>query len=363
MQGAADSAAYSAAIAKNVPPGTSSVFTAQAKSVAGSYGYVDASNNVTVTVNNPPLSGNYTANNFAIEVTIQQPQQASLSSIYMTTAPTLAARAVALLTTASRCVYTLNPKASDSLHVDGGGVVTSACGLVVNSSSATAITNQGTISAPTVDIVGGYSGTINSPKITTGIKPVSDPLFYVPAPSWVLGSCDHINYSVSSGTVTLSKGVYCGGITIGGTAKVTLNAGTYIVMGGGLTVSGSANLSGTGVTLYNTGNILYPYKPVQFLDNSVVKLTAPTSGVLAGILIFQDRSIVSTLPNILMGSFTGALYFPTTPLVLNSGSDVTVPYTILVADTVSMQVNALNVKNDYSSLADGSPIKEPRLVE
>ena len=47
MQGAADSAAYSAAIAKNVPPGTSSVFTAQAKSVAGSYGYVDASNNVT----------------------------------------------------------------------------------------------------------------------------------------------------------------------------------------------------------------------------------------------------------------------------------------------------------------------------
>src|ERR1700694_5009873 len=118
MQGAADSAAYSAAIAKNFPPGTSSVFTAQAKSVAGTYGYVDASNNVTVSVNNPPQSGNYSTGplaNFAIEVIIQQPQQASLSAVYTKTAPTLAARAVALLTSSSRCVYVLNPTASGSL--------------------------------------------------------------------------------------------------------------------------------------------------------------------------------------------------------------------------------------------------------
>src|SRR6202165_1172254 len=168
MQGAADSAAYSAAIAKNVPPGTSSVFTAQAKSVAGSNGYVDASNNVTVTVNNPPKSGNYSTNNFAIEVTIQQPQQASLSAMYLKTAPTLAARAVALLSSSSKCVYALNPKVSDSLHVDGGNTISSACGLAVNSSSTSAAIVSGPLSAPTVDIVGGYSGTINSSKITTG---------------------------------------------------------------------------------------------------------------------------------------------------------------------------------------------------
>ena len=362
MQGAADTAAYSAAIAKNAPPGTSAVFIAQAKSVAGNYGYVDASNNVTVAVNNPPSSGNYSTNNFAIEVVIRQPQQASLSSIYMKAAPTLAARAVSLLTTSSKCVYVLNSKASGSFSVDGG-TVSSTCGVVVNSNSTSALTNKGTLSAPSVDIVGGYSGTINSSKITTGIKPVSDPLFYVPAPSYTPGSCDYINYSVSSGTVTLNKGVYCGGITIGGTAAVTLNPGTYILMGGGLTVSGSATLSGTGVTLYNTGNTLYPYKPVQTLDNSVVTLTAPASGVHAGILFFQDRTIVSSAANTLAGSFTGVLYFPTTALVLNSGSGVTVPYTILVADTVSMSINSLNIRNDYSSLPGGSPIKEAKLVE
>jgi Flp pilus assembly protein TadG len=362
MQGAADSAAYSAAIAKNVPPGTSSVFTAQAKSVAGNYGYVHGSNNVTVTVNNPPSSGNYSANSFAMEVIIQQPQQASLSATYMKTAPTLAARAVALLTTSSRCVYAMNPTASDSLHVDGGGVISSACGVAVNSSSTSAAIIGGTLSAPTVDIVGGYSGTINSPKITTGIKRVSDPLFYLPPPSWVSGSCDYINYSISSGTVSLNKGVYCGGITIGGNATVTLNAGTYILMGGGLTISGTGTVSGTGVTLYNTGSPLYPYKPVQ-IDNPAVTLTAPTSGALAGILFFQDRSIVSTAANVLAGSFAGALYFPTTPINLNSGSGVNVPYTILVGDTVSLFVNSLNIKSDYSSLAGGSPIKEPKLVE
>ena len=362
MQGAADSAAYSAAIAKNVPPGTSSVFTAQAKSVAGNNGYVDASNNVTVTVNNPPKSGNYSTNNFAIEVTIQQPQQASLSAMYLKTAPTLAARAVALLSSSSKCVYALNPKVSDSLHVDGGNTISSACGVAVNSSSTSAAIVSGTLSAPTVDIVGGYSGTINSPKITTGIKRVSDPLFYVPPPSYLLGSCDYTNYSISSGTVSLSKGVYCGGITIAGNAAVTLNAGTYILMGGGLTISGTGTVSGTGVTLYNTGNTLYPYKPVQ-IDNSAVTLTAPTSGVLAGILFFQDRSVVSTAANVLAGSFAGALYFPTTPINLNSGSSVTVPYTILVGDTVSLFVNSLNIKSDYSSLAGGSPIKEAKLVE
>jgi hypothetical protein len=133
-------------------------------------------------------------------------------------------------------------------------------------------------------------------------------------------------------------------------------------MGGGLTISGTGTVSGTGVTLYNTGNTLYPYKPVQ-IDNAAVTLTAPTSGVLAGILFFQDRSIVSTAANVLAGAFAGALYFKTTPIVLNQGSGVTMAYTILVADTISLQINTLNIKGDYSSLASGSPIKEPKLVE
>jgi hypothetical protein len=362
MQGAADSAAYSAAIAKNRPPGTSSIFTAQAVSVVSNYGYVDGSGDVTVAVNNPPKSGNYTTNNFAIEVTIQQPQKRMFTQLFQVTQPTLSARAVALLTTSSKCVYALNPKKSGSLNVDAGGVIKSACGMGVNSSSATAATISGTLTTPTFDIVGGYYGNINSPQINTGVLALSDPLFYVLPPSWKVNWCDKTDYSISSGTVTLSPGVYCGGITIGGTAFVTLSPGTYILMGGGLNVTGGT-LNGTGVTLYNTGSALYPYMPIYMQNSPTVTLTAPTSGALAGILFFQDRSIVSTVTNILMGTLTGALYFPTTAIDLTSGSAVSVPYSIIVADTLSLSLNSLTIQNDYTSLAGGSPLKEPKLVE
>ena len=52
MQGAADSAAVSAAIA-NDP-------TTEAKAVAASYGFLADSRGVAITVNVPPKSGNYT---------------------------------------------------------------------------------------------------------------------------------------------------------------------------------------------------------------------------------------------------------------------------------------------------------------
>src|SRR5437763_3307176 len=53
MQGAADAAAYSAATSK-ASGSASGVFTDEAKSISGGYGYVDGTNNVIVTVNSPP---------------------------------------------------------------------------------------------------------------------------------------------------------------------------------------------------------------------------------------------------------------------------------------------------------------------
>lgn len=357
IQGATDSAAYSAAIVKNTGA-TSSTFRREGKSVAGSYGYVDGTAGVTVAVNNPPTSGNFTTNNFAVEVIIGQPQTPFLSGLFLASAPTIVARSVALLDTSPDCIYSLNPIASGSLHLDEGGTLSSSCGIVVNSNSSTAITNSGTINAPSVQIVGGYTGVINpSPK--TGIRPKSDPLAYVPAPS--VGACDHATQvSASSGNVTLTPGVYCGGIKLSGSANVTLQAGTYILKGGGLDVSGSATLTGSGVTFYNTGDASHPYAPITASDQPVISLSVPTSGPL---VFFQDRSIVSSLPNVLMGSLAGALYFPTTPIELYSGSSVAVPYTILVADTVKIFLNALTVTSNYSAQAHGSPIKAAILVE
>ena len=64
--------------------------------------------------------------------------------------------------------------------------------------------------------------------------------------------------------------------------------------GGGFSVSSQANIIGNGVTIYNTGSASYAYQPISITGGSTTVLTAPTTGSLAGILFFQDRSITTT---------------------------------------------------------------------
>jgi len=91
---------------------------------------------------------------------------------------------------------------------------------------------------------------------------------------------------------------------------------------------------------------------------STVQLAAPTTGALAGILFFQDRSVVSALVNTFSNgastTFTGALYFPTTAVSYTGGAAGA--YTIVVANTVGFS-GGVTVNNNYSSLPGGSPIK------
>jgi hypothetical protein len=153
-------------------------------------------------------------------------------------------------------------------------------------------------------MVGGYSGTITSSNVRTGIAAVGDPPAYLQAPA--IGSCNATypsGFNKSSGAWTLSAGTYCGGITVSGSARLTLNLGTYVLKGGGLNLAGNAVLTGTGgVTFYNTGTSS-TYKPITMTnDSGSVNLAAPTTGPLAGILFFQDRAIISTAVNLIGGA-------------------------------------------------------------
>jgi Flp pilus assembly protein TadG len=360
MVAAADQAALTAATALDARAPSSAIVT-EAKAIAAQNGFTDGISNVIVSVNHPPASGSHQGNANAVEVVIRQQQNAIFSALFLATPPTISARSVGQLVGGKNCIFAMNPSAPGSLHIEGGDTINSNCGVVVNSQSSTAATIDGSLTAPTVNLVGGFSGTVNSPSIHTGVPPQLDPLLYVEAP--IFGGCDRTGYAVSSGTATLNPGVYCGGINISGSAHVKLNAGTYVLSGGGLNVRDNANLTGTGVTFYNTGTNFRPYAPITSSGNVMIDLTAPTSGALEGILFFQDRSIVSTATNVLAGKLTGALYFPTTALLLNQQQDVAVPYTIIVADTINLSVNTLTINNDYSSLIDGSPAKSINLVE
>ena len=103
-QAAADLAAVSMAsyyasqkTALNTP--TSTQLSNQAKAVASTYGFVAGTNGASVTVNNPPASGNFTSASYAFEAIVSQSHTPLLSGYWLKSAMTVSARAVALINT------------------------------------------------------------------------------------------------------------------------------------------------------------------------------------------------------------------------------------------------------------------------
>jgi putative Flp pilus-assembly TadE/G-like protein len=356
-QTAADSAAKAGV--ENISGGE---YTTAAQNDAALNGFTDGSDGVTVTVSKPPTSGSYSGDPNAVAVIVSKAQPTFfLWSLGFKTV-TISATAVAKLASGG-CVIALNKTKSNALVASGSASVSAQCAVEVDSSSSNAVVTSGSacITGTSIDIVGNYSNSSScgpSPKPTTGIASFSDPLSSLAAPTY--GTCNHTNFSISS-SQTLDPGVYCNGITIknlGTTA--TLNAGTYILLGGGFNVSGGASVTGSSVFFYNTGNATYAYKPVVISGGSGVTLSAPTTGTYAGILFFQDRSISSSSQNTISGASTakieGTLYFPTTPLTYSGGSSSSgAAYTVLIADTITFSGSSY-IGDDYTSLPYGSPV-------
>ena len=124
-------------------------------------------------------------------------------------------------------------------------------------------------------------------------------------------------------------------------------------------------MTGTGVTFYNTTGTS-GYGAITLNGNSQANFSAPTSGPLAGILFFQDRSIpstgaASTINGNSSSTFDGAIYFATTAVNFNGNSSAN-GYSIVVANQLILNGNS-NLGNNYSSLTGGSPIKGAILAE
>jgi Putative Flp pilus-assembly TadE/G-like len=299
LQTAADAAAVAGALA--VVSG-GNVSTA-AKTDSGVNGFTDGTNGVTVTVNNPPATGSYAGDSSAVETIVNKPESTYFLRVVGINSVPIEARAVAH-TGAHDCIYVMDPSASNALVVSGSASLSSSCGIIVNSSSSQAMVSSGSacISAAAIGVNGNYTSGSCAPIPTpkTGVPAAPDPLASLAAPS--VGSCDFTNTSVRTvGTTTLSQGVYCNGITVSGNGVLAkLNPGLYILNGGGLTVSGGANIQGTDVTFYNTQGAA-SYKPIVVSGGSSSSLSAPTSGTYEGILFFEDRSITSNSQNTISG--------------------------------------------------------------
>jgi hypothetical protein len=369
MQTAADSAALAAAQESSYGDSV-----AAGKADAASNGYTDGKNSITVSINNPPLSGPNSGINGYLEAIVKGPEPTYFLRALGLTSINVAARAVAVIGNGPNCIYVLDPTASNALSLSGNVRVQSSCGIMADSSSSSGIQANGnvTITAPNIGVVGGYSSTGNvtfSPLPKKGILPAADPLAYVQAPSY--GACAHNSFSLNGNNGSLATpyqmnpGVYCGGISLHGNSVLHFNAGTYVLAGGGFSVNGNSTMSGTGITFYNTTGS-GGYRGISLGGNVTLTFSAPTSGPLAGMLFFQDRSIptsgaASTIAGNSASTIDGALYFPTTTLTYVGNSSIN-GYSIVVADKLTASGNC-QLRNNYTSLANGSPIKAPMLSE
>jgi Flp pilus assembly protein TadG len=341
MQGAADLGAVSAALAYSGDH--TSNLALEAGAVTASYNFVAGVDGVVVTVNRPPLAGRYTGTPGAVEVLVQQPQTPLLTALWNSKPVSISARAVAVSNTDGLgCVLALDHNASGAITSQGNSKVNlKNCSLFDDSSNATALTNGGsaTISALSVGVVGGISGTsgiTTTQGIETGMSPVSDPYGNVSPPSF--SGCSHTNFTAKT-TVTIYPGVYCGGIGLNANANVTLNPGVYYLDQGSLSVNGGAVMSGDGVTLVFTSSSGSNYATATINGGATVNLSAPTSGPMAGIVLYGDRNMpVGTAFKFNGGAsqdLEGAIYFPEGSVSFAGGANTGNGCTQLVVDTVT----------------------------
>jgi len=254
------------------------------------------------------------------------------------------------------CVLGLSDKGSP-VFVDRYGQLTgNGCGVFSNSrgTAALKVETGAKLETSITCSVGGNSvsaSAVVDPSPLSDCPVVPDPLADRPAPA--VSSCDHNSMFLTNQTMTLDPGVYCAGLTIDGTSVVTLNPGVYVIKDGQLLVGGTAYLHGEGVSFFITGTT--PGK-IKFNTNTKIELSAPVSGTMAGILVFEDRTLGTPLKHQISSNnarkLIGTIYLPVGDLIVDASNPVAdqSAYTAIIARHLELNAGPnLVLNSDYEA--------------
>jgi hypothetical protein len=186
----------------------------------------------------------------------------------------------------------------------------------------------------------------------------------VPAPSpGSLTLQSGSKYKITSGgDYTLQPGVYNGGISISSqtSGSVTLMPGIYYMQGGGFSVSGGMNVTGSGVMIYNAPS--GSNDQVTLSGTGTLTLSPPTSGSYKGITIFQSRTSTAAIAITGNGSLnvSGTIYAPGAEVDLTGNGSTDVMGAQFIANNMKVGGNgSVNVTYD----ANSSPVRDTRIVQ
>ena len=263
---------------------------------------------------------------------------------------------------------TIDP--NTGLPYDGGYVhVNSSCGsaAMVNGvcgngegSGALKIDGSGSsLSAPHVYTVGtcvkSNNNSFSSP-LTEGAVEIGDPLADLPPPDiddYPAGWCNGVQTTPtgpdsrgckfnSAGTYSLQPGVFYGGWEINNNVTLQLEAGIYIIAGGGIKLNAGGSITSVSSTtgtaapilIFSTDNPNYPCPgspqyacqgSIDFTASSTLTVTGIDSGPYKGMLLWQDGNGSDPDASVTLGGQTnlniaGTIYAPKAQVKVTGGS-------------------------------------------
>ncbi len=347
LQTAADAAAMAAAF--EIANGFSEKAEFAANKIAMENGYdpVDGDVLLMQTYENP----NFTQ---SVNVQINYADETWFSSYFIDDMnDVVAAEATIDLSGASFCMLALDESANDAISTSGTVLINAEnCGLASNSDSDTSFRFNGgvDVNIDNLHTRGGYdivgSANLNVNRVYTESVKIPDPYEDLETPEFTPCAKNDIKKnSLSIGgsdNLTLSPGVYCGGIDISGSGDINFEPGVYIIDSGDFSISSTGGMYGEGVSFILTSST-GSYGNIAISGSREMVFSAPAEGdEMEGVLFYQDRNAPqgngANMTNKITGSneifLDGVVYTPSRELTIGGSVGVDSPCTRMIARTI-----------------------------
>ncbi|HEV7254072.1 MAG TPA: hypothetical protein VGN97_13385 [Mesorhizobium sp.] len=229
----------------------------------------------------------------SVEVTLTQDHYGYFVAGYFTGSPQITVHSLARSAgQATLCIIVQEPSEADALKMSGTARISaSGCSAYSNSvdTKGIVVKDLARLTAKLTCSGGGYLGTLlnYAPAPLTDCPFLRDPLAARAAlvDQALSGqACGYNKVKLDGVKRTLKPGTYCGGLEIKGGSEATFDPGIYVIKDGPLTAKEASALKGEGVAL-----VFFGEKATLYLKNdTTVSLSAPTTGLMAGILAYAQ---------------------------------------------------------------------------
>lgn len=311
-----------------------------------------------------------------VQVTLRVQQRLPFSSLFMSTAPVIEARATAgaVSTGGNPCMLALN-SAGQAIDNSGNATIKAPTCILYSDSAASNSAAAGGRSAVTAKAIAGVGGIASSnnwvvdsympyspslpdpfaPPSTTAVTPDPNDMKCAghveaahgsnPA-TWVYDALDETTDMANATWKDASNVIHTGGancwtsLSVGSGRSLTVpaNFGPLYVNGGNVQLQGNFTCNGCSVVLTNKDtSATAPIGNFNTNAQATNNIIAPTSGTYNGIAIYQDRRATGGTDQINGGSgnvLSGVVYFPKDTLWLNGTGEAVSLCSMFVANNL-----------------------------